>query len=147
MHGNFRPPRLPLLSKSLTRQNFATQNYLVGMIFAIKYSYCKRIKLSKDLTGHIIFCMGYMFLFYHSHSFLVIGSVYRIKREQTLTLFPKGGSPPKTGIANYNVFSPANMLFYYLTFRLTELPNFWQKKNLKFFGGNPPFGPLKNNLI
>ena len=124
MHGNFRPPRLPWLSKSLTRQNFATQNYLVGMIFAIKYSYCKRIKLSKDLTGHIIFCMVYMFLFYHSYSFLIIGSVYRIKREQTLTLFPKGGSLPKL-ISLITMFSPlANMLFYHLTFRPTELPNF-----------------------
>ena len=30
-------------------------------------------------------------------------------------------------------FFLANMLFYYLTFYLTGLPNFWRKKNLKFF--------------
>ena len=48
-----------------------------------------------------------------------------------------------TDIANYGVFCIKNMLFYYLTFHKTGLPNFWQKKNLKFFGGAPPSNPLK----
>ena len=51
--------------------------------------------------------------------------------------------PPKTDIANYGVFCNENMLFYYLTFHITGLPNFWRKNNLKFFGGTPPSGPLK----
>ena len=57
----------------------------------------------------------------------------------------RGGcfSPPQTDIANYGVFCIENMLFYYLTFHITGLPNFWRKNNLKFLGGTPPSGPLK----
>ena len=33
-------------------------------------------------------------------------------------------TPSKTDIANYGVFSLANMLLYYLTFHITGLPNF-----------------------
>ena len=51
--------------------------------------------------------------------------------------------PPQTDIANYGVLCLENMLFYYLTFHITGLPNFWRKKNLKFLGGTPPSGPLK----
>ena len=45
-------------------------------------------------------------------------------------------------IAKYGVFCLANMLFYYLTFLLTGVPNLWRKKNLKLFGGTPPLDPL-----
>ena len=41
-------------------------------------------------------------------------------------------------IANYGVFCLANMLFHYLTFHITGLPNIWRKKDLKFFWGTPP---------
>ena len=51
--------------------------------------------------------------------------------------------PPQTDIANYGVFCLANMLFYYLTFHITGIPNFWRKNNLKFLGGTPPSGSLK----
>ena len=77
----------------------------------------------------------------------------RFDGRQTLTLFPTGGcfSPPQTDIANYGVFCIENMLFYYLTFHITGLPNFWRKKNLKLFGGTPnpapPMGPLKISNI
>ena len=64
-----------------------------------------------------------------------------------LNPIPYGGglcfSPPQTDIANYGVFCIENMLFYYLTFHITGIPNFWWKQNLKFFGGSHPSGPLK----
>ena len=66
-----------------------------------------------------------------------------------LTLFPTGGggdSPPQNDIANYGVFCLANMLFYYLTFHIKGLLNFWWKENLKVFG-EPPFRPLKDIKI
>ena len=46
-------------------------------------------------------------------------------------------------IANYGVFCLKNISFYYLTFHITGLPNFWRKSNLKFLGGTPTSGPLK----
>ena len=60
-----------------------------------------------------------------------------------LNPIPYGGgggfSPPQTDIANYGVFCIENMLFYYLTFHITVLPNFWRKKLFEIFGDNPPF--------
>ena len=81
-------------------------------------------------------------------SFTALQSYFAILtlRVFSLTLFPTGGgcfSPPQTDIANYGVFCIENMLFYYLTFHITGLPNFWRKNNLKFLGGTPPSGPLK----
>ena len=48
---------------------------------------------------------------------------------------------PYGEIANYGVFCLANMLFYYLTFHITGLPNFWQKKNGNFSGEPPLWAP------
>ena len=52
-----------------------------------------------------------------------------------------GSAPPQTDIANYGVFCIENMLFHYLTFHITGLPNFWRKNNLKFFGEPPLQAP------
>ena len=41
---------------------------------------------------------------------------------------------PFPNIANYRVFCLAHMSFYYFTFRVTGLPNLWQKNNLTFLG-------------
>ena len=51
--------------------------------------------------------------------------------------------PYLTDIDKYCVFCLANMLLSYLTFYIPGLPNFWWKKDLKFFGGTHPLGPLK----
>ena len=45
------------------------------------------------------------------------------------------------------ISSPFPTFLYPLTFRITGLPNFWQKNNLKFLGGTPPSGPLKIKKI
>ena len=64
----------------------------------------------------------------------------------TLFLFnpicPGGGQnlPTPTNIANYSAFC-----LDFLLFDFSGLHNFWQERNLKFFGEPPPpFGPLKN---
>ena len=74
--------------------------------------------------------------------------IQRYPNFSLLTLFPTEGCvcvffTSQTNIANYGVFCLANMLFHYLTFQITGLPNLWRKNNLKFFGGTPSSGPLK----
>ena len=74
--------------------------------------------------------------------------IQRYPNFSLLTLFPTEGCvcvffTSQTNIANYGVFCLSNMLFYYLTFHIRGLPNFWRKNNLTFFGWNPPFRPLK----
>ena len=88
----------------------------------------------------------FQFQIYFSHMFHE-QETCDLEKVSLINPIPYGGggcfSPPQTDIANYGVFCIENMLFYYLTFHITGLPNFWRKNNLKFLGGTPPSGPLK----